>query len=162
MGSKLRRIATILLAYLAASVVAGTVALIGILALSAGVAIFTPSALAELVAPIGIASGVAAVTAFLPTLPVGIYAERHAKRLPGWYAKAGIGIGAAALLVYVIASEIASRSVTNATVDDAKFLGKLAVCVMLAGACSGVTYWWIAGRRAGAPVAAPIATAAAK
>lgn len=162
MGSKLQRIATIVVAYLAASVVAGAVALMGILALSAGLAVFTPSAFPELVAPIGIASGIAAVTAFLPTLPVGIYAERHAKRLPGWYAMAGVGIGAAALLVYVIASEIASRSVTNATVDDAKFLGKLAVCVMLAGACSGVTYWWIAGRRAGAPVSPPMATVVAK
>ena len=160
MGSTLRRIATIVLAYLAASVVAGAVALVGILALSAGLAIFTPSAFVELVAPIGIASGVAAVTAFLPTLPVGIYAERHAKRLPGWYAKAGIGIGVAALLVYVAASEIASRSVSNATVEDAKFLGKLGLCVILAGACSGFTYWWIAGRGAGNPAAVPAATAA--
>lgn len=156
----LRRVATIVLAYLVASVVAGAVALIGILALSAGLGIFTPSAFKELVAPIGIASGVAAVTAFLPTLPVGIYAERHAKRLPGWYATAGVGIGVAALLVYVAASEIASRSVSNATVDDAKFLAQLGLCVMLAGACSGITYWWIAGRRAGKPAGGTAATAA--
>lgn len=159
--SKLRRIAIIVVAYVAASIVAGAVALIGILVLSAGVGILTPSAIKELVAPIAIASGVAALTALVPTLPVGIYAERHAKRLPGWYAVAGIGIGIAALLVYVLASEVASRSVSNATAEDARFLLMLCACIVLAGACSGVTYWWIAGRNAGSALPQPSTAASA-
>lgn len=151
MRHRLPRIATIVLAYLAASIVAGTVALVGVVAFSVGPGVLAPAALAHLIPPIIVASCVAAVTAFVPTLPVGIYAERHAKRLAGWYAKAGIAVSLGALLIYVAASELASRSISNATADDFQFFLLLAACVVAAGVCSGVTYWGIAGRSAGHP-----------
>lgn len=147
--AKLSRAFRIVAGYIAASVVAGVVALIGLLFATAGPFLITPSTLLDLLAPIIFASVVAGATAFLPTLPVGIYAERHAKRALAWYTRAGVGIGLAALVLYVLASEVASRSVSNAGADDAKFLLTLAVSVMFAGVCSGATYWAIAGRHAG-------------
>lgn len=147
---KFARALNILTGYVAASIVAGIVALLGILIATAGVEILSPGALVELVAPFTVASAVAGVTALLPTVPVGLYAERHSKRGLAWYTRAGVGIGVAALLLYVVASEIVSRSVSKANAADATFLATLAVCVMLAGLCSGATYWAIAGRHAGA------------
>ena len=157
MRSRLPRFATILFAYLAASAVAGTVALLSVVAFSVGPAVLRPDALVQLIPPVIVASCVAAITALLPTVPVGIYAERHGKRLASFYARAGIGVSLAALVIYVGASELVSRSVSNATADDARFLALLAGCVVMAGICSGLTYWWIAGRYAGhGAVAAPV------
>lgn len=157
MRSRFPRIATILFGYLAASAVAGTVALLSVVTISVGPGVLMPAALVHLIVPVIVASCVAAVTALLPTVPVGIYAERHGKRLAGWYAKAGIAVSLVALVLYVGASELVSRSVSNATTDDVKFLLLLACCVVVAGICSGLTYWWIAGRNAGhSTVAAPM------
>lgn len=147
--AKISRALRILAGYIAASVVAGVVALIGLLFATAGPFLITPSTLLDLLAPIVFASVVAGATALLPTLPVGIYAERHGKRTLAWYARAGVGIGLAALVLYVLASEVVSRSLSNASSEDAKFLLTLAVSVMFAGVCSGATYWAIAGRFAG-------------
>ncbi len=147
--SSIVRAVRIIAGYLAASIVAGTVALFGLMFATAGPFLITPGVLLDLLAPLIVASIVAGSMAALPTIPVGIYAERHAKRALAWYTRAGVGIGLAALVIYVLASEVVSRSVSNAGVDDAKFLLTLAVSVMLAGVCSGATYWAIAGRHAG-------------
>ena len=156
---RLSRLFVIMTAYVAASVVAGVVALLGILIATAGFVVLRPAALAELVAPMAVASMVAGASALLPTVPVGIYAEKHRRRALAWYSRAGVGIGLAALLLYVIASELVSRSVSNANAADISFLATLAVSVMLAGLCSGVAYWAIAGRHAGADPVPPVADA---
>lgn len=145
----LKRISRIAAGYVAASIVAGVVALLGILIAHIGFVALSPRALGELIQPFAIASVVAAATALLPTLPVGLYAEKHAKRALAWYTRAGIGVSLIALTLYVLASELASRSITNASRGDIEFVLKLAICVMLAGLCSGATYWAIAGRHAG-------------
>ncbi len=147
----LKRLARIATGYIAASVVAGVIALLSILIAHIGFVALTPRALGELVQPFAIASAVAGASALLPTLPVGIYAERHAKRALAWYTRAGIAVSLAALALYVVASELASRSITNASRADIEFVLTLALCVMLAGLCSGATYWAIAGRHAGKP-----------
>lgn len=153
--SKLLRLAAIAAAYVLASVVAGAVSLIGILFATAGFRVFLPGALAQMSVPILFASLIAAATALLPTLPVGIYAERQRKRALGWYAWAGGGVGLAALLLYVVASEVVAGSISNANAEDAKFLLALAGSVACAGVCAGTTYWAVAGRRAGWPTNTP-------
>ncbi len=145
----LKRFSRIAAGYVAASIVAGVIALLGILIVHIGFVALSPRALGELVQPFAIASAVAGATALLPTLPVGIYAERHAKRALAWYTRAGIGVSLVALALYVIASELATRSITNASQADIAFVVQLAICVMIAGLCSGATYWAIAGRHAG-------------
>ncbi len=145
----LKRVTRIAAGYVAASIVAGVIALLSILIVHIGLVALTPRALGELIQPFALASAVAAAAALLPTLPVGIYAERHAKRALSWYTRAGIGVSLAALALYVLASEVASRSITNASRGDIGFVLTLAACVMLAGLCSGATYWAIAGRHAG-------------
>ncbi len=147
--SILRRIGRIVAGYLAASIVAGVIALLGVLVSHVGLVALTPHALAELTGPFFVASVIAAGASLLPTLPIGIYAERHAKRSFVWYTRAGIAVSLGALVLYVLASEVASRSISNANRGDIEFLVTLAACVMLAGLCSGATYWAIAGRHAG-------------
>lgn len=146
---KVQRLLVISAGYVAASIVAGVVSLLGIVVANVGFVALRPEALAEMVGPMRDLSAVAAAAALLPTLPIGVYAERHAMRALVWYARAGVGIGLAALLLYVIASEVVTRSISNANAGDISFLATLAACVMLAGLCSGATYWAIAGRRAG-------------
>ncbi|MDX2204469.1 MAG: hypothetical protein NW223_17085 [Hyphomicrobiaceae bacterium] len=150
----LKRIARIAAGYVAASIVAGVIALLSILVVHIGLVALSPRALAELIGPFAIASAIAGATALLPTLPVGIYAERHAKRDLAWYTRAGIGVSLLALVLYVVGLEIASRSISKATRGDFEFVLTLAACVMLAGVCSGATYWAIAGRHAGEPALA--------
>lgn len=146
---KLQRLLVISAGYVAASIVAGVVSLLGVLVANVGFVALRPEALAEMVGPMRDLSAVAGAAAFVPTLPLGLYAERHAMRSLAWYARAGVGIGLLALLLYVVASEVVTRSISNANAADVSFLVTLAVCVMLAGACSGATYWAIAGRWAG-------------
>lgn len=150
----MKRLARIAAGYIAASIVAGVIALLSILVVHIGLVALTPRALGELVQPFAIASAIAGVTALLPTLPVGIYAERHAKRALSWYSRAGIGVSLLALTLYVLGSELASRSISNANRGDIEFVLILSICVMLAGLCSGATYWAIAGRHAGEPAQA--------
>jgi hypothetical protein len=146
---KVQRLLVISAGYVAASIVAGVVSLLSIVVANVGVVALRPEALAEMVGPMRDLSAVAAAVAFLPTLPIGLYAERKGMRALMWYARAGVGIGLAALLLYVIASELVTRSISKASAGDITFLASLAACVMLAGLCAGATYWAIAGRLAG-------------
>ena len=146
---KLQRFLVIAAGYVAASIVAGVVSLLSIVVVNVGPVALRPEALAEMVGPMRDLSAVAAAAAFLPTLPIGLYAERHSMRALIWYARAGVGISLLALLLYVVASEVVTRSISNANAGDITFLATLAACVMLAGLCAGATYWAIAGRRAG-------------
>lgn len=146
---KVQRLLVISAGYIAASIVAGVVSLLSIVVASVGLVALRPDALVEMAGPMRDLSAVAAAAAFLPTIPIGLYAERHAVRTLFWYARAGVGIGLGALLLYVIASEVVTRSISKANAGDVTFLVTLAVCVMLAGLCAGVTYWAIAGRHAG-------------
>lgn len=146
---KVQRFFVIIAGYVAASIVAGVVSLLSIVVANVGVVALRPESLAEMAGPMRDLSAVAAAAAFLPTLPIGVYAERHAMRTLAWYARAGVGIGLAALLLYVVASEVVTRSISKADAGDITFLATLTACVMLAGLCSGATYWAIAGRHAG-------------
>lgn len=146
---KVQRLLIMTAGYAAASIVAGVVSLLSIVVANVGLIALRPEALVEMAGPMRDLSAIAAAAALLPTLPIGIYAERHAMRALIWYARAGVGIGMLALLVYVIASELVTRSISNANASDVSFLATLAACVMLAGLCAGATYWAIAGRMAG-------------
>lgn len=151
--SKLTRLMHIAAGYALASLVAGVVSLTGILVATAGLQVLRPAALAQMTFPFLFATLIAGAAALLPTLPVGIYAERRRKRDMRWYALAGTGIGMAALSLYVLSSEVAAGSISNANGEDAKFLLALALSVAVAGVCAGITYWAVAGRRAGWPKA---------
>lgn len=147
---KVQRLLVISAGYIAASIVAGVVSLLSVMVANVGVIALRPEALAEMAGPMRDLSAVAAAAAFLPTIPIGLYAERNAVRTLLWYARAGVGIGLGALLLYVIASEVVTRSISKANAGDVTFLVTLALCVMFAGLCAGATYWAIAGRHAGA------------
>lgn len=149
LAEKVVHAALIALGYLVATLVASTVTLLCLMSFNAGIGVLAPSSLDLLAGPLMVATLVVAGTALLPTIPVGIYAERRRKRQPSWYAKAGVAVGLGALALYALASEVASASLTQGTRDDAMFLLQLTASVIVGGVAAGLAYWAVAGRRAG-------------
>jgi hypothetical protein len=152
-----RRLITIAVGYIAASIVAGVILGFAL--------VYSPDSpwgpldlnLARITALfVSLVSGFVALLALIPTLVVGIYAERAAVRSPLFYAVAGAGIGLCALGFYgliLILGE--SRPLSETLPADLAAIGLgviiavIAAIVALAGIAAGLTYWAIAGRNAG-------------
>jgi hypothetical protein len=151
-----QRLIAIAFAYAAASIVAG--AILGF------ALVYTPDStwgpfdldLARITALfVSMVSGFVAVLALIPTLIVGIYAERAGVRSPMFYALAGAAIGLCVLGLYGLGLIWGSdRPLSEALPPDAAnglpaiIAGATAV-VAFAGIAGGLTYWAIAGRNAG-------------
>jgi hypothetical protein len=149
-----RRLLKVILAYAAASLVAGAILAVAL--------VYRPGAplgqvdvdFVEIAALfLSVVSGFVALLALIPTLAVGIYAERNGIRSPVFYAVAGAGIGLCALGLYALVLVLGAGGGFGDTFpsDDAAtaffvFLGAALVAVVLAGIAGGLTYWAIAGR----------------
>lgn len=107
-------------------------------------------------------SSFVAVFALVPTLIVGIYAERAAIRTLLFYGASGAAIGLLVLGLYALAIVWTGWASLDPPSDrppiDFQAVAIIAVIVALAGVAGGSTYWAIAGRSAGAS-RAPSATA---
>jgi hypothetical protein len=152
-----RRLLRVMLAYVVASLVAG--------AILAFALVYRPNApvgkldldFVEIAALfLSMVSGFVALLALIPTLAVGIYAERNGIRTPGFYAAAGAGIGLCALGLYGLVLWLGAGGgfgdafpSGDAAIGLAVFLAAAVVAVALAGIAGGLTYWTIAGRTAG-------------
>ncbi len=151
-----RRLITIAFAYAAASIVAG--AILGF------ALVYTPDStwgpfdldLARITALfVSMVSGFVAVLALIPTLIVGVYAERAGVRSPLFYAVAGAAIGLCVLALYGLGLIWgSSRPLSEALPPDAAIglpaiVAGAAAVVAFAGIAGGLTYWAIAGRKAG-------------
>jgi hypothetical protein len=156
--SRGRRLLRIVLAYVAASLVAG--AILGF------ALVYRPGSpvgqvdvdFIEIAALfLSMVSGFVALFALIPTLAVGIYAERNGIRSPAFYAAAGAGIGLCALGLYALVLVLGAGGGIGDTFPSGDaatgffvFLAATVVAVALAGIAGGLTYWAIAGRTAGA------------
>ncbi len=158
-----RRLITIAFAYVAASIVAG--AILGF------ALVYTPDStwgpfdldLVQTTALfVSMVSGFVALLALVPTLVIGIYAERTAVRSPLFYVAAGAAIGLCALGLYGIALIWSSSGpLSEALPSDAAavaIIASVVAVVALAGIAGGLTYWAIAGRKAGARRAVSLAS----
>jgi hypothetical protein len=155
--SWIRRLFIIALGYVAASVVAGVI-------LGAAL-VYTPNStwgpidldFVQITALfVAMVSGFVAVLALIPTVIVGIYAERAGVRSPVFYAVAGALIGLGALGLYSLALIWRSNSPLSealppdmAAIGFGSIIAGVAAVVALAGIAAGLTYWAIAGRWAG-------------
>lgn len=152
-----RRLVPIAGAYIAANVVAGAVlaaAVIGLMGspgpARAETTLFDVSArmLASVI-------GLIALLALAPTLIAGTYAERAGIRSPVFYALAGAVVGVAALGIHVVSSIWYTGlgdtiAVADGELNEGGVLAGVLAIVAVAGLLGGLTYWAIAGRKAGA------------
>ena len=152
-----RRLLTIAVAYIAASVVAG--------AILAFTLVYTPGAtwgpfdldLLQITALfVSMVSALVALLALIPTLMIGIYAERAAVRSSLFYAVSGAAVGLCGLGLYGLGLIWRSSGPLSETLPpDATAVGLgailagVAAVVAFAGIAGGLTYWAIAGRNAG-------------
>jgi hypothetical protein len=151
-----RRLVPLAGAYIAANVVAGAVLAAAVMGLIGGpspqradVALLEVSA--RMLASV---TGLIAILALAPTLIAGTYAERAGIRSPVFYGLAGAVIGVAALGIHVVSSIWYTGLGDTIAVADGDFnergvLASILAIVSVAGLLGGLTYWAIAGRRAG-------------
>ena len=112
---------------------------------------------------IGMVSTFVAALAFLPAVAVSWYAERRSKRSPLFYAAAGAAIGVLAFGIYVAllvwTDDSAERFSSAANMRSAAIVIAIAAAaVAIAGIAGGLTYWAIAGRKAGWKPVVPVGT----
>ncbi len=157
-----RRLVPIAGAYIAANVVAGAVLAAAVIGLIGGPSAERADAALLEVSTRMLASviGLIAILALAPTLIAGTYAERAGIRSPLFYGLAGAVIGVAALGIHVVSSVWYSGLGDTIAVADGEFnergalAGVLAI-VAAAGLLGGLTYWAIAGRKAGTHATTP-------
>jgi hypothetical protein len=95
-------------------------------------------------------SPVIAVLAALPASAAITYAERYGRRSAAYYV--GTGAAAAVFGVAVIYSFLAvtglAASGLKLDVSFLAYLARMSVLFCIPGVAGGLSYWWIAGRRA--------------
>lgn len=159
-----RRLLSIAGAYIAACFVAGAILAVGVF-WSPGTQIGPVDLdLLHITALfVTLVSGFVAVLALAPAALVSWYAERHGKRSPIYYGGAGAVIGLVALAIYV-ALLIWDNTSTERFSSMGGETGILVTIVIvtgvfvIAGVAGGLTYWAIAGRKAGSTPATPLAS----
>ena len=151
-----RRLVPIAGAYIAANVVAGAVLAAAVIGLVGGPgAERADAALLDASARMLVSvTGLIAILALAPTLIAGTYAERAGIRSPLFYGLAGTVIGMAALGIHVVSSIWYTGLGDTIAVADGEFnergmLASVLAIVSVAGLLGGLTYWVIAGRKAG-------------
>jgi hypothetical protein len=159
-----RKLLTIAGAYIAASFVAGAILVAGI--------VWSPGApigpidlhlLRITVLFVAFVSALVAALALLPAAVVTWYAEHRGKRSPLFYCGAGAVVALAALGIYVallIWNDTSAERLTSmgGATNAMAALAFTSGIFVLAGVSGGLTYWGIAGRKAGSHPATPVAS----
>jgi hypothetical protein len=159
-----RRLLTMAGAYIAASVVAGVI-LAPWMVWSPGAQIGPVHFDLLQITPVfvSIVSSLVAVLALPPAVAVSWYAERRGKRSAFFYGGAGAVVSLVALAIYaalVIWNDTSPErfSSMGEASDVAAAIVVITSVFVIAGVAGGLTYWAIAGRKAGSHTAAAIAT----
>ena len=162
--AKPRRLLTIAGAYIAASVVAGCVLAAGLLSQPGGQVGPIDLEFLQITAFfLAFVSGLVAVLALPPAIAVSWYAERRGKRSALFYGSAGAVVSLVALGVYaaLLAWNNTSGEPSTSTggaAGVAAAIAGIAAFFAIAGVAGGLTYWAIAGRKAGSHSAIPLAS----